>query len=104
MKGSRKQIQRISRYEDIYDRVSSTVRLLTALLDYYDQLRPEIDDLAAYYSGEEWKKDFADDEAGLLPKTLKRGVLSEDAVYDLLDDVRSLAERVSAPDTGRSDA
>ena len=32
-----------------------------------------------------WKKDFEDDEAGKLPRDLKRGVLSEDGIYDFLD-------------------
>lgn len=44
-------------------------------------LLPEIDRLAAYYSSEAWKADFAADEAGLLPAGMKRGVLSEDGVY-----------------------
>lgn len=30
--------------------------------------------------------DFADDESGLLPKDLKRGVLSEDGIWNLLAD------------------
>ena len=48
-------------------------------------LQPEIDRLAAYYSSEAWKADFAADEAGLLPANLKRGILSEDGVYILLE-------------------
>ena len=40
--------------------------------------------LAEYYASNEWKQDFADDEAGLLPKYLKRGVLSEDGLWNLL--------------------
>lgn len=47
--------------------------------------QPEIDRLAAYYSSEAWKADFAADEAGLLPTGMKRGVLSEDGVYGLLE-------------------
>ena len=47
--------------------------------------QPEIDRLAAYYSSEAWKMDFAADEAGLLPANLKRGVLSEDGVYGILE-------------------
>ena len=34
------------------------------------------------------------DEAGKLPKDLKRGVLSEDAVYDLITDHEHLLERM----------
>ena len=40
--------------------------------------------LAEYYGSDEWKQDFADDEAGLLPKDLKRGVLSEDGIWTVL--------------------
>ena len=40
--------------------------------------------LAEYYTSDEWKQDFADDESGLLPKDLKRGVLSEDGIWNLL--------------------
>lgn len=40
--------------------------------------------LAEYYGSDEWKQDFADDEAGLLPKDLKRGVLSEDGIWNVL--------------------
>ena len=37
-----------------------------------------------YYSGSDWKNDLALDEEGLLPGNLKRGVLSEDGIYDML--------------------
>ena len=40
--------------------------------------------LADYYFGPLWREDFEADEAGLLPKDLKRGVLSEDALYNFL--------------------
>ena len=35
-------------------------------------------------------EDLADDEAGRLPKGLKRGVLSEDGIYNLLERYREL--------------
>lgn len=38
--------------------------------------------------------DFEADEAGLLPADLKRGVLSEDAVYDLIVGHRELMTRL----------
>ncbi|MBP3747571.1 MAG: DUF4298 domain-containing protein [Ruminococcus sp.] len=41
--------------------------------------------LSDYYGSAAWKRDFAADEAGLLPQDLKRGVLSEDGVYDLIE-------------------
>ena len=48
-------------------------------------LENEIRKLEKYYTGPRWKKDFKLDENGLLPKDLKRGVLSEDGLFNLLD-------------------
>ena len=43
-----------------------------------------------YYTSPEWQEDYAADEAGLLPEGLKRGVLSQDGISDLLDRFRDL--------------
>ena len=43
--------------------------------------------LLAYYEGGQWLKDYKADENGLLPKELKRGVLSEDGVYNLITEL-----------------
>ncbi len=40
--------------------------------------------LAEYMDSGLWLKDYEADERGDLPADLKRGVLSEDALYDLL--------------------
>lgn len=57
-----------------------------------DRLQSLISELEAYYLSDEWKRDFADDEAGLLPKKLPRGVLSEDGIYNLLEEYREVSE------------
>ena len=44
--------------------------------------------LRRYYEGGQWLRDYALDEAGLLPRQLKRGVLSQDGVYDLLTELK----------------
>ena len=41
--------------------------------------------LSAYYSGGQWLADYEADERGELPRGLKRGVLSQDGLYDLLE-------------------
>ena len=41
--------------------------------------------LEAYYTSGEWREDYEADERGELPPDLKRGVLSQDALYDLLE-------------------
>ena len=50
-----------------------------------ERLKRLISGLEAYYASAEWKQDFEADEAGLLPQKLKRGVLSEDGLYALLE-------------------
>ena len=44
--------------------------------------RPLLD---AYCTSGEWREDYEADERGELPPELKRGVLSQDALYDLLE-------------------
>ena len=52
--------------------------------------------MIAYYTGNAWKQDFEDDEKGLFPSDLKRGVLSEDAVYDLISDQAELLRLIQS--------
>jgi hypothetical protein len=73
---------------------AKAVMELSAALDNYEQAQESIAALEKYYGSEEWKKDFADDEAGRLPADLKRGVLSEDGIWNLLSDVSELNLRI----------
>ncbi len=43
--------------------------------------------LIRYYEGGHWMEDYQLDEQGLLPPGLKRGVLSEDGVYNFLTEL-----------------
>jgi hypothetical protein len=43
--------------------------------------------LKDYYENGLWLHDYELDEKGLLPRELKRGVLSQDAVYNLLEQI-----------------
>jgi len=42
--------------------------------------------LDEYYRSPLWREDFEADETGELPKDLPRGVLSEDGIYNALED------------------
>ena len=46
--------------------------------------------LRRYYESPQWKRDFLADEAGLLPRGFPRGVLSEDGLYDLLEETEGM--------------
>ena len=88
------QIERIKAMEQHLNRVSQAVMKLSAALDEYAEAQVALHELEAYYNSDEWKRDFADDEAGLIPKDLRRGVLSEDAVWNVLEDSRNLYSRM----------
>lgn len=82
----KEQIQRIKQMEKRLDRVSLAVKKLKISLQQYEHVQDDIQALSDYYHSDVWKQDFAADEAGLLPYGVKRGVLSEDAVWNLLEE------------------
>ena len=65
-------IERIGYMEALYDRARKTGQV------------PE--ELLQYYLGGQWLRDYEADERGELPEGLKRGVLSEDGVWNLLNE------------------
>ena len=78
------QIERIKRMEQCFDKVLAAIKDGSA--DSLKAVKDDIVELSKYYGSESWKKDFAADEAGLIPQDLKRGVLSEDGIWNLLAD------------------
>ena len=89
-------IERIVSNEQRFDRITGAVNGLKDALQSFESLRTDIEQLTAYYENE-WKQDFEADEQGLLPRDLKRGVLSEDAVYDLLEEIGNLDAKLQTP-------
>ena len=90
MSDKKEQIARIRKMERHLDRAMAAVKRLSTALDKWGDAQEAIVALDKYYGSEEWRQDFADDEAGLLPPDLKRGVLSEDGIWNLLTDVNEL--------------
>ena len=88
------QIERIKKMEALMDKVSAAVKDINKGLDDFNAVMEDVDTLEEYYSGEDWMKDFEADEAGKLPQDLKRGVLSEDGLFDLLDEERLVFVRM----------
>lgn len=75
------------------DRIREMEAIFDALLAASDREPPAVPEdrlavLLEYYEGGQWLRDYELDEAGLLPGDLKRGVLSEDGVYNLLARIR----------------
>ena len=93
-------VKRIAEMESILDealrRMDDTEEAPQELLEY----QTEIKKLDEYYSSQDWKDDYVLDEEGLLPKDLKRGVLSEDGIYDALERNKELIKRKGSRNRG----
>ncbi|MBQ2565063.1 MAG: DUF4298 domain-containing protein [Oscillospiraceae bacterium] len=95
MKG---QIERIKAMEERMDRAWKAVRDLQTAIEQFDGVREDIETLTGYYENGCWRQDYEADEAGLLPEDLKRGVLSQDALYDLLAEYGALEGQLRTTD------
>ena len=78
-------IKRIEEMEELLNASNTAIKNLEKALKEYSKAQDGIHTLATYYSSKEWKQDFEADEKGKLPNDLKRGVLSEDGIYNMLD-------------------
>ena len=83
-------IERIGDMEEKMDRAWKAVRELQTAIEQFNGVREDVDALSDYYENGCWRQDYEADEAGVLPEALKRGVLSQDALYDLLAEYEAL--------------
>lgn len=81
--------------EELYDRVSKLLAELENDLSEFENIQSDIQILESYYTGKDWRNDLKLDEDGKLPQDLKRGVLSEDGIYDLLGKNKEMLERLN---------
>lgn len=97
------QLARIQRMESLLDESTAAMKQLENALEQYASIQPKLTQLANYYQSEVWMQDYESDEKGLLPSDLKRGVLSQDAVDDLLLQQRQLQPVLNAWNQEESD-
>ena len=69
------------------NRITQMEQILDAAIGNSNISGQDLKLLTEYYEGPLWREDFEADDSGRLPKDLKRGVLSEDAVYNLLEEL-----------------
>ena len=99
------QLRRIARQESLLDELLEVLAVPAPSAAALAAAREKAERLAAYYESADWKLDLAADEAGLLPRALKRGVLSEDGVYNALEALRERTEeaRLTANDFNKEE-
>ena len=92
-------IERVERYEQLYDEVLQEVEKRSgestddhscAGTDVASEEQLSFDEkvqlLREYYASGQWLEDYTADENGEFPPDMKRGVLSQDGLYDLLEE------------------
>ena len=94
MSDNKEQIARIRLMERRLNQALAAVKRLDSALEKYEAAQEAIAALREDYGSDLWKQDFAADEAGILPEGLKRGVLSEDGIWNLLTDCKELDRRL----------
>ena len=77
-------IERIQQMERYFDAVSSALEANANEMHENIAISKMIQELTEYMDSGLWLQDYERDERGELPKDLKRGVLSEDGLYNLL--------------------
>jgi hypothetical protein len=90
-------MDRIKRIEEMERRLDASRKAVDTLAEAfaaYEAVQKDYKKLTEYYGSSRWMADYEADEAGKLPADLKRGVLSEDAVYDLITENHDLAVRM----------
>lgn len=77
-----KAIERIAQMEMLYDEVDAALNDNEGV---QAAMRQKIQILRTYMESGVWLADYELDERGGLPRGMKRGVLSQDGLYDLLE-------------------
>ena len=88
------QLERIEKYEAVLDEVLAFLAQEEHSAEEMAAIAEKTAALQAYYTSLTWRKDFHDEEDGLFPNTLKRGVLSEDGIYNALEAYQDLMEEL----------
>ena len=85
--------------ESILNKAVKKMDALEKMIAEYKDFQPEIRKLETYYTSPQWKEDLAMDEAGKFPEKLKRGVLSEDGIWNALERNQELIESIGIIET-----
>ena len=82
-------IDRISKNEERLDKLLLSVKELEVALENFKASKKDLDLLNNYYGSKNWLKDKEAYEKDIIPR-VKAGVLSEDAIWNLNEDINDL--------------
>ena len=82
-------IERIRQMELYFDTLQKALNENPDAFQNDTSLKEMLKVLIQYYEGGQWLSDYEMDEKGVLPQNLKRGVLSQDALYDFIERIET---------------
>ena len=85
----KKTIDRIRKNEERLDNINDCIKNVENALEEFKKNKKSINMLNKYYGSNNWFKDKEAYENNEIPK-IKAGVLSEDAVWNMNDDIKEL--------------
>lgn len=88
-------IERITKNEERLDRISLNIKKLEEALDEFKSNKKDLYLLNKYYGSKNWFKDKKNYEDEKNPR-IKAGVLSEDAVWNLNEDIDDIIKEMKS--------
>ncbi len=85
---------RVGHMSEIYDKLTAMSFALNERLDELDSLVYDAFRLKEYINSGLWLKDYEAEELHEIPNEVNRSVLSQDGLYDLLEDLDDICERM----------
>ena len=88
-----KMSNRIIKNEEKLDNILMFINDINKTINKYDSIYEDITDVNKYYGSKAWFSDKEKYETGKIKK-IKAGVLSEDSVWNMLDDINELSNEL----------
>lgn len=85
--------QYLKKHTETYEKYGELIGKINNILDELEENREDFDKLVEYYYSEQFQKDYDDSNQGKIVSDINQGILTEDAIYDLMGDDYYLALR-----------
>ncbi len=83
----------LKKHTKTYEKYGELLEKINNILDELEENREGFDKLVEYYYSEQFQKDYDDSNQGKIDSDINQGILTEDAIYDLMGDDYYLALR-----------
>lgn len=87
-------ILRITSMEEKSDEFEKSIIQLKKAFIEYNHKRSEFEKVIEYYHSKQYIEDLELDDKKIIPQNLKRGVLSQDYIYNLIYEDRQILEEI----------